>query len=105
VSVDLSLWNLTGTRDLDALGEHLDAGGALFAGVLPAVDADLPDAGRVAEPVRQLWQRLGMPAEQVRQQVVLTPACGLAGASAGYARDVLGRLREGAARLSEDPEG
>ena len=105
VSVDLSLWNLTGTRDLDTLGEHLDAGGALFAGVLPAVDADLPDAGRVAEPVRQLWQRLGMPAEQVRQQVVLTPACGLAGASAGYARDVLGRLREGAARLSEDPEG
>jgi methionine synthase II (cobalamin-independent) len=105
VSVDLSQWNLTGARDLDALGEHLDAGGALFAGVLPAVDADLPDAGRVGEPVRQLWQRLGFPAEQVRQQVVLTPACGLAGATPRYAQEVLARLREGATRLSEDPEG
>lgn len=105
VSVDLSLWNLTGARDLDALGEFLDGGGALFAGVLPAVDTDLPDAGPVGEPVRQLWKRLGMPAEQVRQQVVLTPACGLAGASEGYARAVLARLREGAARLAGDPEG
>jgi methionine synthase II (cobalamin-independent) len=105
VSVDLSLWDLNAARDLDRLGEHLDGGGALFAGVLPAVDADLPDAGRVAEPVRRLWQRLGLPAEQVREQVVLTPACGLAGASAGYARDVLARLRDGAVKLADDPEG
>jgi methionine synthase II (cobalamin-independent) len=103
--VDLSQWNLEGARDLDALGEYLDGGGALFAGVLPAVDADLPDPGRVGEPIRRLWQRLGMPAEQVRQQVVLTPACGLAGASEGYVREVLARLREGAARLAGDPEG
>ncbi|MDQ1678717.1 MAG: hypothetical protein QOC93_3861 [Actinomycetota bacterium] len=105
VSVDLSLWDLTSARDLDALGEYLDAGGALFAGVLPAVDGGLPDAGRVAEPVRRLWQHLGLPAEHLRQQVVLTPACGLAGAGEDYARDVLALLRDGARKLSEDPEG
>jgi methionine synthase II (cobalamin-independent) len=105
VSVDLSLWDLESARDLDLLGEHLDEGAALFAGVVPAVDGDLPDAGRVAEPVRRLWQRLGLPAEQVREQVVLTPACGLAGAGEEYARKALARTRDGARALADDPEG
>jgi methionine synthase II (cobalamin-independent) len=105
VSVDLSLWDLEAAADLDALGEHLDAGAALFAGVLPAVDGTLPDAGRVAEPVRRLGRRLGFSETQVREQVVLTPACGLAGAGEPYAREVLARLRDGAKELAEDPEG
>jgi methionine synthase II (cobalamin-independent) len=105
VSVDLALWDLEAAADLDELGEHLDAGAALFAGVLPAVDGSLPEAGRVAEPVRRLRQRLGFSESQVREQVVLTPACGLAGASEGYAREALARLRDGAKELAEDPEG
>ena len=104
-SVDLSLWDLESTADLDALGEHLDVGAALFAGVLPAVDATLPGVGRVADHVRHLGRRLGIPAVTLREQVVLTSACGLAGASPEYARAVLTRAREGATALAEDPEG
>jgi methionine synthase II (cobalamin-independent) len=105
VSIDLSLWDLDSTPQLDVLGEHLDAGGALFAGVLPAVDSPLPDAGRVAEPVRRLGQRLGFTPDLLREQVVLTPACGLAGATERYAREVLARCRAGAKALADDPEG
>jgi methionine synthase II (cobalamin-independent) len=105
VSVDVGQYDLDSARDLDPLGEHLDAGGALFAGVVPAVNGRLPDAGVVADPVRRLWRNLGLPAEQVREQVVLTPACGLAGASPEYARGILGRLRAGGSKLAEDPEG
>jgi methionine synthase II (cobalamin-independent) len=105
VSVDLSVWDLGSSADLDSLGEHLDTGGALFAGVVPSVDAPLPDAGRVAEPVRQLGHRLGFPATQLRDQVVLTPACGLAGATEKYARDALARTRDAAKSLADDPEG
>ena len=56
-----------------------------------------------------LWQRLGWPVARegpaagrgVVDQVVLTPGCGLAGATAGYARAVLARCREAAALLPE----
>jgi methionine synthase II (cobalamin-independent) len=105
VSVDLSLWNLDSTPQLDVLGEHLDAGGALFAGVLPAVDAPLPDAARAAEVVRRLGRRLGFAPDLLLEQVVLTPACGLAGATERYAREVLARCRAGAKALADDPEG
>jgi methionine synthase II (cobalamin-independent) len=104
-SVDLSLWNFESSQDLDALGEHLDAGAALFAGVLPALDSRLPDAGRVADPVRHFGRRLGLPPAMLPEQVVLTPACGLAGASPEYARTVLTRATEGAKALGDDPEG
>jgi hypothetical protein len=46
-----------------------------------------------------------MPAASLREQVVLTSACGLAGASPEYARAALTRAREGATALAEDPEG
>lgn len=105
VSVDLSVWDLGSAAQLDVLGEHLDAGGALFAGVLPAVDARLPDPARAADPVRRLGQRLGFSPEALREQVVLTPACGLAGATPGYAREVLARCREAARVLADDPGG
>jgi hypothetical protein len=60
--------------------------------------------------VTGLWQRLGWPVardgsaqgrQAVPDQVVLTPGCGLAGATAGYARAVLARCREAAALLPE----
>ena len=104
-SVDLSLWDLESSRDLDMLGEHLDAGAALFAGVLPAVDTSLADAGRVADPVRRLWRRVGLSPATLAEQVVLTPACGLAGAGERYARAVMTRAREAAKTLADDPEG
>jgi len=97
VSLDMSL-----VTDLDPLGEAIEAGLGLFAGVVPTRSAQRPDAKTVAEKVSTLWrQRLGFSAERLARQVVLTPACGLSGASQPYARAALTAVREAGRRLSE----
>ena len=61
-------------RDDDAIGEAVEAGTALFLGVVPATDAALPALRATAEPVRELWRRLGFPPARLAEQVVITPA-------------------------------
>ena len=51
--------------------------------------------------VRDLWRKMDLPAAQCAPQVVITPACGLPGASPGQARDALRWCREAAAILPE----
>ncbi|MGK5442304.1 methionine synthase [Micromonospora sp. URMC 105] len=100
VALDLAL-----VTDLDPLGEAIDAGLGLFAGAAPTLP---PSAGRaptsaeVADRVRTLWDRLGFPRRRLAEQVVVTPACGLAGATGGYARAVLAACRDAGRRLHED---
>nr|MDT0666681.1 methionine synthase [Micromonospora sp. DSM 115978] len=89
--------------DDDALGEAVEAGVALMAGVLPGVDSELSDVRRTVAPVKELWRRLGFPAESL-SAVVVTPACGFAGASDGYVRAALRRCSEVARDLAESPE-
>ena len=85
---------------LDPLGEALDAGFGLFAGAFPAVGAPPPSAD-VAARVRDLWHKLGFSADRLAGQVVVTPACGAAGASSADARAGLAVAREAAQRLLE----
>ncbi|WP_250001858.1 methionine synthase [Actinoplanes sp. M2I2] len=97
VALDLSL-----IKDLDPLGEALEARLGLFAGAAPTtLPARGIDAKAVASRVSTLWKRLAFPAAQLPRQVVITPACGLAGASPDDARAVLTACREAARRLSE----
>jgi hypothetical protein len=42
---------------------------------------------------------LGFDREEVSDQLVLTPACGLAGASTAYTKHALGAVRAAAAEL------
>jgi hypothetical protein len=51
--------------------------------------------------VLRLWQRIGLPLATAADQAVITPACGLAGASPAQARAALTRCREAAALLPE----
>jgi hypothetical protein len=99
-----------GRAEEDELAEAAEAGLAIFAGVAAAAGAAPPPARDLAGRVTGLWQRLGWPVASDRpapgrrgvpDQVVLTPGCGLAGATAGYARAVLARCREAAALLPE----
>ncbi|RKF27252.1 methionine synthase [Micromonospora globbae] len=100
VALDLSL-----VTDLDPLGEVLDAGLGLLAGAAPTRP---PSAGRaptsaeVADRVRTLWDRLSFPRARLAEQVVVTPACGLAGATPEYARAVLAACRDAGRRLAEE---
>jgi hypothetical protein len=52
--------------------------------------------------VRAWWNELGFPAERLAAAVTLTPACGLAGATAGYARTAMAHVREAARYLQPE---
>jgi len=98
VALDLTL-----LKDLDPVGELIEAGLGLFAGAVPT----RPSAGRdpssaqIAERVGRLWKQLGFPPSRLPEQVVITPACGLAGASENYSRAVLKACRDAGRRLAE----
>jgi methionine synthase II (cobalamin-independent) len=100
VSLDLGL-----LRDLDPLGEALDAGLGLIAG---AVDTRSPSAtgapssAQVASRVREIWAKLGFPTDRLAAQVVVAPACGLAGTSPDFARSALAACRDAGRRLHEE---
>lgn len=103
VSVDLTLLP---ERLEEQLGGALEDGVTLYAGVVPSTDpasATVSDPATTVEPVRRLWHRLGLTPESMRATVV-TPTCGLAGATPGWARTALRLAREGARQLAEDPE-
>jgi methionine synthase II (cobalamin-independent) len=99
----------------DEVAEAAEAGMGVLAGAVPTAPEAGPsgqvgginpadgsdEARQSAERVIRLWQRLGLPLATGPQQVVITPACGLAGASPGYARAALTRCREAAAMLPE----
>ena len=101
--------------DEDAVAEAAEAGLGLLTGIMPAVPAsDAPggpgptgpgdgsaEARRAAERVIRLWRRLGLPLDTCPEQAVITPSCGLAGASPGQARDALTRCREAGSMLAE----
>ncbi|PZG22852.1 methionine synthase [Micromonospora craterilacus] len=99
VALDLSL-----VTDLDPLGETIDAGLGLLAGAAPTTPpaGRAPTSAQVADRVRGLWDRLGFPRRQLAEQVVVTPACGLAGATPAYVRAVLAACRDAGRRLAED---
>ncbi|MDI6097746.1 methionine synthase [Actinoplanes sp. NEAU-A12] len=98
VAFDLSL-----LTDLDPLGEAIEAGLGIFVGAAPTRPADglRPESKQIAERVGTLWQRLGFPAARLPEQVVITPACGLAGAPAGYVRALLKACTEAGRRIAE----
>ncbi len=104
ISFDFSL--LT-ERDWDAVGEAVEAGTLLFAGVVPG---DGEDAAALSDPagsvsgVRSLWRSLGLPPGTLGESVVVTPACGLAGASPAYARAALTHCAAAARSLVDNPE-
>jgi hypothetical protein len=88
----------------EGLPEIVEAGLGILAGVHdPERDASAPPRPpqESGAGVLELWHRMGIPAGGIDRQVVLTPACGLAGASMAGARAVLARCREAARLLPE----
>ncbi len=96
IALDLDL-----VDDLDTVGEALDDGFGLWAGALPTRTGARRSAVEVADRIRALWHRLGLPAGRLGEQVVTTPACGLAGLTPDEARAAMLTCREAARRLAE----
>jgi Cobalamin-independent synthase, Catalytic domain len=86
------------------LGEAIESGTRLLAGVVPSTDADLSAPTDTVDQVRRWWRRLGFPPDTLAESVILTPTCGLAGASPAYARAALEHCREAVRVLAEAPE-
>ncbi|MFE6163584.1 methionine synthase [Streptomyces sp. NPDC056486] len=101
ISFDFSL--LT-ERDDEAIGEAVEGGTKLFAGVVSGVDSPLSDPAGSVMGVRTLWRRLGLNPGSLAESVVVTPSCGLAGASPAYARAVLAHCARAARSLADNPE-
>ncbi|MEV0529016.1 methionine synthase [Streptomyces sp. NPDC050439] len=101
ISFDFSL--LT-ERDDEAIGEAVEGGTKLFAGVVAGVDGPLSDPAGSVMGVRTLWRRLGLNPGSLAESVVVTPSCGLAGASPAYARAVLAHCARAARSLADNPE-
>src|SRR6185437_115205 len=92
----------------DALGEAVESGVGMFIGAVPTTPAVLArgqrpdlDGRAAATSVIDLWLRIGLPAGSLTEQVVVTPACGLAGATPRDARTVLERCRAAARLIPE----
>jgi len=95
VALDLGL-----NPALDPLGELLDAGYGLLAGAFPAVGPP-PASAKAAATVSELWHKLGLPADRLTEQVVVTPSCGQSGATPADARAALKVCREAAQRIRD----
>jgi methionine synthase II (cobalamin-independent) len=101
VSLDFSL--LTDRAD-DDLGEAIEAGTSILAGVVPSTDLGMSDPAGSVQGVRTLWRRLGLAPELLGRRVLVTPTCGLAGASPAYARKALSLSARAAQSLVDNPE-
>ncbi|MEV0684279.1 methionine synthase [Nocardia sp. NPDC050378] len=93
------------TPDLDALGDIVDRGKKIALGLTPVEQPGAPITWReIAEPAVRLVDRLGFPRTTLATQVLVTPACGLAGASLEWSRRALALSTEVARAFAEEPE-
>lgn len=73
--------------DLDTVAEAWEAGRTTALGIVPSTDPDTePSDARLTERVQRLLDMLGLDQEVVSERLVITPTCGLAGASPSWAR-------------------
>lgn len=77
IAVDTTL--LT-PRGWEGVAVAVEAGRTLYAGCVPAGAADEAEPKQIASGLADWWQRLGLPAAALADLVV-SPACGLAGLS------------------------
>ncbi|MEO7069597.1 MAG: methionine synthase [Nostocoides sp.] len=99
VAIDTSLLR---PAQWEALGESIEAGTRLYAGCLPT---DATGTARAAVAgLADRWSRLGLPVATLDDMVV-TPACGLAGLTPDGARSVQRAAREAARELTDLAHG
>lgn len=96
LSADLGV---QGAEQVDALAEALEAGTTVALGVVPTREPDSPPTDAVL--VERVLRWLDMTGLEPSDQLVVTPACGLAGGSRDWGRRALRLARQAAAGLSD----
>jgi methionine synthase II (cobalamin-independent) len=101
ISVDVS--TLT-AANLDGIGEFVESGRVVMLGVIPVSAPDRrPAPEEVAKAAATITDRLGFPRAVLRDRIGITPACGLAGATAPWARAAVELAQKVADGITDDP--
>jgi hypothetical protein len=88
-----------GAGAYEELATALDEGARVCLGVVPATGDSAPSTKSALERALRLLDMLGFDPEEVSDQLVLTPGCGLAGAAPSYAKGALRAVRGAATEL------
>ena len=87
----------------DPGGSH--SGRTVMLGVVPATTPTVrPSAEEIAKAAVGVTDRLGFARSVLRDRIGITPACGLAGASAQWARTAVELAQKAADAFAEDPD-
>ena len=98
LSVDAGRLDAAG---LDAAAQALEAGETVALGLVAATDPAAPPApDQVAEQAQRWLDMLGLDPAEVGDRLVVTPSCGLAGATSAWATRALTLCRKAAENLS-----
>jgi methionine synthase II (cobalamin-independent) len=100
LSLDTSL---LGAQGWESVAAAVEDGVRLWAGALPT-SGPLPSAADASAGLARAWQDLGLPLAGLAD-VVVTPACGLAGCPPAQARVLLRRVVETGRALAERSAG
>jgi 5-methyltetrahydropteroyltriglutamate--homocysteine methyltransferase len=91
--------------DLDGVAAFVESGRTVMLGVVAATAPERrPSAEEVAAAVVAVTDRLGFARSALRDRIGVTPACGLAGATASWARAAIGLARKAAEAFADDPD-
>jgi len=104
IALDATL--ISGTENLDELGETWEAGTSLALGLVPSTDPGRPvTLKEVGQRAFTLVDRLGFPRTILAEQALVTPTCGLAGATSSWVKRALSLTRDLSSAFLEPPEG
>lgn len=91
--------------DYDQLGAFIDSGRTVVLGLVPAVaPARRPSMEELAAAAAAITDRIGFARSVLGERVGISPACGMAGATAAWARTAMGLVRRAGEALGEGPE-
>jgi methionine synthase II (cobalamin-independent) len=90
----------------DDIASMLEGGGELWLGVIPALDSvPVPTDRQLVETVQRRAEDVGFDPAALDDRLVVTPACGLAGASPQWARRALRLARSVSSALRGESAG
>jgi methionine synthase II (cobalamin-independent) len=102
LSVDVAT---LGAADLDGIGEFVESGRSVLLGVIPSTEPPArPSSEEIAKAAAAVTDRLGFPRSVLREQVGVTPSCGLAGATTAWARTAIELAQKAADFFADHPD-
>ncbi|KZS60152.1 methionine synthase [Mycobacterium ostraviense] len=91
--------------DLDGVAAFVESGRTVVLGIVPATAPERrPAVEEVAAEVVAVTDRLGFGRSLLAERIGVSPACGLAGATPGWARAAIELARKVAEAFAEDPD-